>query len=1163
MLQENKYRILVENISDIITVVDIKGLILYESPAVYNILGYDPEKRIGQNCLYFVHPEDNNRLAERMKQHESDNTDLEPDVFRFRHANGSWLYLEVNCVNKLKDESVKALIVVSRDVTQRVEAEQRLSLSEQRYKSMFDHNPDAVYSIDKEGVFLSANSKTSELTGYPNESILNLNFRKIIHPDYLEATENYFNQALQGVPQHYGTCIFNKNGDGVHLHVSNIPIVVNGEITGVYGIAKDITDKLQAEQELKLSEQRYKSLLEQNTSPICALDLAGRITEVNKAMVDLTGYDESTLKTMLFTDLLHPDHSAAYQICFDLSTYGKPVQFETDIVTAWGKRHILKLNNIPIITDEVLVGYYCIAGDVTEKYRLQKEKKILAKASQTFTASDLLEEALSKILRLIGGFIGADMAEAWLPGFDKQLLKQEAYWSKENRFDSFFVRRKKLRFGKGEGLAGKSWESVDIIWLSPIDGGEADDLQEIISAGTVSAIAMPVFFRDEVVAVLNFFAQAQLEQRDWASFISQLLYQLGPEIERKKAAEELHRFSELSPDMLCVVGLEDGRFKKVNKACYDMLGYSTDELLTKTYRDLLHPDDHNTLKNVVDRLKNNEFVGYFENRFLCKDGEYKWLAWTAQLYSKDNTVYASAKDIDSIKEANEAIRKSALKLYTIFESISDGFCTVDTNWEFTYINKEFEIITPFKREDLLGTKVWEVFPRLVGKDFYQHFQKAVNTQQAQHFETYVKRFDTWYAITAYPSEEGLSVYLRNITDAKKLQLMLDVERKVLELSADSDNKLTNVIDYFLSEIEGNFQGIRCAVVRTRTKKIALKCISAPNLPTEYAQLISETEEGEINNRTVFFNNNQVHFETGSNKSAPASLSKWLEEEAGLQAAWYFPVEASNNKVLATLVVYHKEDREPAPDELQILNRARGIMGLLIEKHLAEQALRKSHMKLRKLTSFVQNARENELKSLAREIHDELGQVLTALKIDVTLLYRKLEDADNQPALEEVRNSIAEIKGVVDESIFSVRRIVRDLRPVVLDDLGLLSEIETRVQEFSRKMNIEVPLVTKVDKLQLGQEKATEVFRIFQEILANISRHSEASKVIVQISYNESNELEIEVKDNGKGFLLLQKGKQTFGLLGMHERALTIGGKLNIKSVPGKGTTVMLKVPVNS
>jgi PAS domain S-box-containing protein len=1161
MLLENKYKFIIENINDIITLIDVNGVIQYESPSVYKVLGYSPEKRIGQNCLDFVHTDDMDRLIGRMAKHALDDIDPEPEIFRFRHANGSWHYLEVNCVNKLKEESVKAFIVVSRDVTQRVEAEQLLFLSEQRYKSLFDHNPDAVYSFNKEGVFVSANSKTSELTGYPNESILNLNFRKIIHPDYLEATENHFKQALQGVPQHYKTCIFNKSRDVIHLHVTNIPIIVNGEITGVYGIAKDITYKLQAEQELKLSEQRYRSLFEQNTSPVCALDLAGKITEVNKAMVDLTGYDEPALKTMFFTDLLYPDQSAAYQICFDLSTYGKPVQFETDIITARGKRHILKLNNIPIITNEVLVGYYCIAVDVTEKYRLENEKKILAKASQTFTASDLLGEALVKILRLIGEFIGADMAEAWLPSFDRQLLRQEAWWSKKNGFDSFFAGRKNLPYRKGEGLVGKSWKSFDIIWLNPVDGDDAEDLQEIFSAGAVSAIAMPVFFRNEVVAVLSFFTQTQLEQKEWISFINQLLYQLGPEIERKKAAEELDRFSELSPDMLCVVGLEDGLFKKVNKACYDMLGYSPDELLTKTYRELLHPDDHNALKNVISKLKDNEFVGYFENRFLCKDGEYKWLAWTAQPYNNDNTVYASAKDIDTIKEANEAIRKSALKLYTIIESISDGFCTVDTNWEFTYINKEFEIVTPFKREDLLGTKVWEVFPRLLGKDFYRHFQKAVNTQHAQHFETYVKKFDAWYAITAYPSEEGLSVYLRNITDTKKLQLMLEVERKVLELSAGSDNKLSDVIDYFLMEIEENFQGMRCAVVRSRTKKAALKCIAAPNLPTEYAQAINETKEGETDNRAVFFDN-QVHFETGSNKSSPTGLSRWLEEDAGLQAAWYFPVEASNNKVLATFVVYHKEDREPSPDELEVLNRARGIMGLLIEKQLAEQALRKSHTKLRKLTSFVQNARENELKYLAREIHDELGQVLTALKIDITLLYKRLEDVSNQPALDEVRNSIAEIKDVVDESIFSVRRIVRDLRPVVLDDLGLLSEIETRVQEFSRKMNIEVSLVSKVDKLQLGQEKATEVFRIFQETLTNIQRHSEASSVIVQISYNKSNELEIEVIDNGKGFLLLQKGKQAFGLLGMHERALTIGGKLNIKSVPGKGTTVTLKVPVN-
>lgn len=218
-------------------------------------------------------------------------------------------------------------------------------------------------------------------------------------------------------------------------------------------------------------------------------------------------------------------------------------------------------------------------------------------------------------------------------------------------------------------------------------------------------------------------------------------------------------------------------------------------------------------------------------------------------------------------------------------------------------------------------------------------------------------------------------------------------------------------------------------------------------------------------------------------------------------------------------------------------------------------LRDSLEQLHALAARLQAVREDERTAIAREIHDDLGQALTAMKMDLVWLMQRLPDADRT-----FRSKAESMLKVIDGAIVSVRRIATTLRPGMLDDLGLAAAIEWQAQDFQERSGILCHLDTRVVNLVLDNEHSTAVFRIFQETLTNIARHSGATRVSVKLK-NTKQELTLEVRDNGKGFKIgREDDKQSLGLLGMKERALLLGGTCEIRGSPGRGTSVTLRVP---
>ena len=272
---------------------------------------------------------------------------------------------------------------------------------------------------------------------------------------------------------------------------------------------------------------------------------------------------------------------------------------------------------------------------------------------------------------------------------------------------------------------------------------------------------------------------------------------------------------------------------------------------------------------------------------------------------------------------------------------------------------------------------------------------------------------------------------------------------------------------------------------------------------------------------------------------PRRLRKRWEKEVYLAAreAW----------VLLSLDPIRDADGEPAG--------AVHVIRDITERKRAEIALRDSLEQLRSLSARLETAREQERTRIAREIHDELGHALTALKMDVAWLSGRL-GGESGPLAERG----AAMSALIDRTVATVRAIATELRPSILDELGLAAAIEWQAAEFGRRTGIATRVSGPQAPPDLDGERATAVFRIVQEALTNVARHAGARNVSIALKELRTR-IVLEVRDDGRGVLAAEAaGPGSLGILGMSERARSVGGRMTLKGRPGRGSTLRLSVP---
>jgi PAS domain S-box-containing protein len=579
------------------------------------------------------------------------------------------------------------------------------------------------------------------------------------------------------------------------------------------------------------------------------------------------------------------------------------------------------------------------------------------------------------------------------------------------------------------------------------------------------------------------------------------------------------------------------------------------------------------------------------------------------------------RDVTERAQAEEALRLSRDQLAIILQGAADGIVALDRTGRLRYANDAAtrlmgypsveallnaplsEIIQKFETYDEAGQPL--PGERLPGRLVLQGAAHAAATIRYRDRATGEERWSLEKSTAVFDANGRVELavnILHDITDLKHAELaqrLLAEAGRLLAASLDTSTRLANLArlavpvlaDWCAVDVVDVDDTIRrVAVAHVDPAKVAFaydvqrRYPTAMDAPTGVPRVL-RTGESEF----------YPHL-TDAMLEAAARDADHLQllRELNLRSAMIVPLIARGRTLGAFTLVWAESGRTYRPQDLALAEELGRRAGLAIdnarlydetqqlnaeleqrihertaqlrasntqlqneiaERQQAQRRLEESQAQLRQLSGHLQAAREEERGRIAREVHDELGQMLTGLKMDLVSLQRSLKSQDSA-----VQQKFESMSQLISATIQSVRRIATELRPGVLDDLGLVAAIEWQLREFKSHMGIECELISRLDETTLDPEGKTALFRILQETLTNVARHANATSVIVNLEEGPD-DVTLQVKDNGRGITQGEIVKsRSFGLLGMRERVHLLNGELMVHGVPGQGTTVLVRVP---
>lgn len=399
-----------------------------------------------------------------------------------------------------------------------------------------------------------------------------------------------------------------------------------------------------------------------------------------------------------------------------------------------------------------------------------------------------------------------------------------------------------------------------------------------------------------------------------------------------------------------------------------------------------------------------------------------------------------------------------------------------------------------------------------------------------------------------------------ITERKQAEITLRGEKRVMGMMVEGA-LLSETLDVITRNVEAMSSGTLCSILLLDADGVHLRHGAAPSLPEDYNRAI---HGGEIGPRagscgTAVYRNQPV-IVTDIATDPLWDDYRELALSHGLRACWSTPIQSTGGRVLGSFALYYREPRAPGPADFEFIARMTQLTAIAIERRRAEQELQENSQQLEILSRRLLAAQETERRHIARELHDEIGQLLTVIKLDLQTVLRQPGTSALAPALKEGMES-------VDRVVTRVRDLSLDLRPSMLDDLGLVPTLRWYVQRQMLRLGVDIALKLPPSLPRLASEIETACFRIVQEALTNIARHASAThiEVTVTLAIPDGN-LILTVHDDGQGFDVSVAHRTAlagggFGLLGMQERAELAGGIFHLASGLGQGATIEVRFPL--
>ncbi len=524
------------------------------------------------------------------------------------------------------------------------------------------------------------------------------------------------------------------------------------------------------------------------------------------------------------------------------------------------------------------------------------------------------------------------------------------------------------------------------------------------------------------------------------------------------------------------------------------------------------------------------------------------------------------------KIPEKSLMENQISSYNFYKALADNSLdikiTVNDKGEFVYVSSSVKRILGYPPNEIKSKSILNYIHRDDIRRIVQIFSELrsePNSIDTTEFRLKDSEGDWHYFqsimknLLEDPDVNGILINLRDITKLKDAEntvnTLLNISEK-LNATLDVDH-IMDVLTVEGINLIGSESG--CSGLRT-AEGMMCKKIFLSGTP-EIFEYCWSPDQG-IPGKVITTKDSFLINDAKENQNT----TKEFIDRFGINNLICVPIVDSENEVMGFLEVMNKSGNFTEND-LNKLSSLAQIASITIRNALAYQKIKlaqfqvkNSREQLRRLSAHLQNAREEERTRIAREIHDELGQALTGLKMDISWINKKMlvNENENEPFI----NKLKTMSNLVDATIKTVRKISSELRPGVLDYLGLSAAIEWQAQEFQNRTGIYCNIITLPKDMELDQERSTAIFRIFQETLTNVTRHAEATQIDVRMEI-QGNKLILMISDNGKGITDSEiKNTRSFGLLGMRERTHLLGGEFSIKGIPNLGTTVTVEIPLD-
>ncbi len=563
---------------------------------------------------------------------------------------------------------------------------------------------------------------------------------------------------------------------------------------------------------------------------------------------------------------------------------------------------------------------------------------------------------------------------------------------------------------------------------------------------------------------------------------------------------------------------EEGDVLEVNHAGALLTGYMRDQLLGKNTKALCEDGELSIVKIKQEELKAGLPV-MMERRIRTGDGLVRVVEVSCKMLSNGD-ILAVMRDITERKKVEQALITSEETRRLIMNSALDAIVGMDTAGLITIWTPQAERIFGWKEDEVIGQRMSVII-------IPERYRRA--------------------------HEEGLARYLQSGKGP--------VLNKLIELIALHRDGTEFPVELSILPVKQGAHEFFCAFIRDITERKKIEQV-VKDSEEKYRTLVEQAMDAialyDAGGRILDVNTGSVNL-LGYSKEELMQLSLQdilTPEEMTARPVQYDVLQQGDSTVKhrkmrrKDQVVIDTEVRsQQLPD-----GRFLSVIRDLTDRIKAEKELAASYDAIRKLSGHIQDIREEERTNMAREIHDELGQQLTVLKMDVSWLKKRMIASE-----EPVKQKLNDLIVMLDETVKTVRRISSELRPSLLDDLGLVAAMEWQLGEFEKRSEIVTHFVHPQKELVLPDTIKTALFRILQESLTNVARHSGATSVNVTIELRD-NTLSVCINDNGKGFDKDKIAeKRTLGILGMRERIAMIGGVYEIKSQPSEGTEVKVQL----